>query len=527
VSVPLVLVLVTPLAGAVLAPAFGDVALHRRALATLCAAVGVGGAGWAFVRVVSGSAVSWRGFGLDPWRALLVLGAVLTTAAALARAEESDEPGLAQAAIFSACVAGILPLMVPNTYLLAVTLLVSTAGFAVATLAVSDVPARLLRGSRVIAALALSDALALGAFGVAIGKGGTLPPRLSTVMAAILLAAALIRLGAAPLAGPAADAGRSHPALGLLWLGPVRAQGFLLAVFAVDAHRSVAYAAAAAGVLAICVAGTATRRSDGPPLVGLGTGIALLGFSLGGAVPTLGAVLALPASFAGVIAFSAKGTWSAAARTTLAALPIGGLIAGTTLVLGAAFGASAIEPWFLALAIPAALGSLAACAAVWEGRDRAGALNVAVAFAAPIAIAGGLALAAIPDRATSWLAVPVARALGVGRLLSVGGENGFAAGLAVIVLGAAALAFLVGPGRLGSGGAPGRGPEIGDGISFGRVPLAWWAGAPHAPDPGSTLAAERAAVAARRWAIAAAIAFAVAVALAARVYIVAAGRGFL
>jgi len=523
VSVPLIVLLVSPVAGALLAPAFGDVAVQRRAVATLCGAAALGGAVWAVVRTVSGSEVAWRGFTLDPWRALLVFGAVSASAAAIARVERTSRPSVSQAAIFAATAAGIAPLVVPSSHLLAVTLPVSTLGVAVASFAAITDPSRALRSIRAVAALAASDALALVALGLALENGTALPPRPSTTGAALLLAAALVRIGVTPGAGPAADAGGAHRSIGLLWLGPVRAQGFLLAVFAVGAHRSVAYAAAASASLAIVVAGTtASRRTDGGSLPALATGVALLGFSLGGAIPTWGAILALAAAFAGPVAFSAGGAWSAGARATLAALPAGGLIAGSALVLGAAFGAGAIEPWFLAFAVPATAGLLAACGSVWVARGKAPGSGLPAAFAASIGIATGLALAALPARAQEWLAIPVARNLGVGRLLSVGGEPGMAEGLALIVLAVAAIAFLAGPGRLGSGGAPGRVPIV----RF-AVALEWWASSARAPEPGSGYAASRAANGTRRWMVAATVVFAVALGLAARVYIVAAGRGFL
>jgi hypothetical protein len=266
----------------------------------------------------------------------------------------------------------------------------------------------------------------------------------------------------------------------------------------------------------------AMRRSDGTLLPTLGTGVALLGFSLGGAIPAWGAVLALTAAFAGPVAASAGGVWWAGARATLAALPAGGLVAGSVLVLGASFGAGALEPWFLALAAPAAAGLLAACGSVWAARHEFRVRGIGPAFAASIGIATGLALAAVPDRATNWLAIPVSRTLGVGRLLSIGGEPGIAEGLAIIVLGVALIALLAGPGRVGSGGAPGRSRILLVGLRFD-----WWAGAAIAPEPGSGHAAARATNEARRWAIAAVILFVGAVGLAARVYVAAAGRGFL
>ena len=522
-SVPLILVLVAPLAGAALAPAFGDVPVQRRALGVLCVAVALGGATWAVVRTVSGSGAAWRGFTVDPWRALLVFGAVLCSAAAVARVADGSRQGLTQAAVFAAIAAGLMPLVVSETHLLAVTLPVATAGIAVASFASAAEPGRALRAARAVAALAVSDALALVALGSALTRGTSLPPRLTTTAAALLLSAAAIRLGLTPVAGAAEDAQDAHGVMGALWLGPVRAQGFLLAVFAVGAHRGVAYTAAAVAALAILVAGvTSSDRDAGSSLAALGTAVAVLGFALGGATPTWGATLALVAAFAAPAAWSAGGAFSAGARASLTALPAGGLLAGSALVLGAAFAAGAVEPWFLAFAVPAAAGLAAAAGMVWRPREGPRTGGFARVFAGTLGVTACLAIAAVPERATTWLSVPIARTLGVGRLLSVGGTPGLAAGLAVIVLGAGVLAATAGPGRMGSGGPPGSGPA-----RRLPLPLDWWARAAGAPARGSTIAAGRAAFIARRWAIAATVMFAVAVGLAARVWVAAAGRGFL
>jgi hypothetical protein len=456
---------------------------------------------------MSGSEVAWRGsFAMDPLRGVLLFGALLVCAAAVGRLDDTPRPSLARAAFLAATGASLAPLVVTGSHVLALTIPVSTAGIALASYATTDEPARLSHAARSIAGLALSDALVLVGIGLAVGRGTAFPPRLSTVAAALVLAGAVIRLSLLSVTGPSREAAKAHVTTELLWLGPLRAQGLLLAVFAVGAHRGVAHAAGALAALAIAVAGVAgATRTFGDIRVGTGTGFALLGIGLGGATAMWGATLAIVATFAGVSAWAAGGGWSAGARTTLASLPAGGLIAASTLVVGGALGAGMVEPWFLALAIPAAAGSLAAAGTVWKAP--APVALPTTAFAGAVGLVAGLSLAAVPVRAASWLGEPMARSLGVGRLLSIGGEPGVPAGLAVIVIGVAAIAFLAGPGTVARVTSE----------ENARLP------APRPPAfPGDAVRADT-----RRWGFAALFLIAVSVGIAVRVYLVASARGFL
>jgi hypothetical protein len=126
-------------------------------------------------------------------------------------------------------------------------------------------------------------------------------------------------------------------------------------------------------------------------------------------------------------------------------------------------------------------------------------------LAGAVGVSAGLALAALPIRSASWLGEPVARTLGVGRLLSVGGEPGVAAGFAIVVMGAALVAFLIGPGH-----------TVGD-LATGEL------GRP--PEPEGVAAPATADV--RRWTYAAMFLIAVSLGVAVRVYLSAANRGFL
>ena len=508
-SVPVILVLTVPLAGAGIVMLFGDgVPTQSRLFVFAAAAAGLGGAAWGAVRSISGSTVAWRGgFAMDPIRGILVFGALLVSAAALARAERAPTPSHARAGIFAATAASIAPLVVTGSHLLVVAIPVGSAGIALASYAAAGPGARLLHAARAVAGLALSDALALVAIGLAIGKGTAFPPRLSTLAASLLLAAAFIRLGLVPV-GPSRDANDTHAATGLLMLGPIRAQGLLFAIFAVGADRGVAYAAAALAVLSIVIAAsTMTEPGREQGITAIGAGVALLGFALGGATPTWGAALAVVATFAGTAAWGAGGGWSALARGTAGALPAGGLVAAATLVVGSTFGVSASEPWFLALALPAITGLLIAVARIWSTSTSRNP-SISSTFAGAVGVAAGLALAALPVRSVSWLGEPVARSLGVGRLLTVGGEPGIAASFAVIVIGVAAIAFLVGPGRTNAGAPP---------AELDRPAMKAEADTVDGPASSDV----------RRWAYVAMFLFAVSLGVAVRVYVSAAGRGFL
>jgi hypothetical protein len=533
VSVGLILMLLAPLAGAVFAWSFADAVGQRRFLVSVCAAAALGGAAYALVRTIDGHGVAWRGFVADPWHALLAAGALMSVAVAAAAAEavagDHPPPGeqatrahLAQALVFATGAGAVTPLLVGSSHLLAVTLPLATVGLAASSLALAPDGPRALRARRAIVALATSDVLALVALGTALGSGAGLPPVLSTAAGGMLLAAALIRLGLVPIAWPAPDAARAHSALGLLWLGPVRAQGFLLLVFSLRGARGLGYAAAAAGAATAFASAWSRDAEDdaGAALASAGTGIAVLGFALGGPAALWGGILAAAGAFLAPVAWTAGHRWADGARPSLGVLPAGGVFAGAVAVLIVAFDAGARRPGFLALALPAGAGVIGVAGRALSARapGRRGGLVLAGGTAG-LALVAALALAALPEHATRGLAFPVADALDEGRLLAPSPPPGIGSDLGVVVVGAALLAFALGPGKTGTGGATARA----DTARF----LAWWAAPGPAPSEGSSSARARADRIARPWGAAGVVLFVAAVVLALRLYAIAAGRGFL
>ncbi len=527
-SVAVILVLVAPLAGAVLAPAFAEYPAQRRVIVGVCLAAMTGGAALALVRTVSGSPAAWRGFAFDPWRALLVAGAVFSSALAVARADEDENAPLVQAAFLAATAALVTPLLVGGSHTLSIALPVGTAGFAVAAFAATRDGPALLRAGRSVAMVAASDVLALVALGMALSNGTRLPPDLSMMSGFLLLAAAVVRLGLAPVASALDEAIETDAALGLLFNGGVRAQGFLLGLMAIGSHRTVAYAAAAvaaSALVTVAVRAVAVRYAEAPgaSLSAAGTAVAVLGFALGGPVASWGAVLALAAAFAAWPLWSAGGPLGVPARASLAAVPPGGLLTGAALVVTSVLDAGTVRPWFYALAVPAIGALLIIAAGVWksEPEERAGE-PIASAVIGVLGLLVALALAAVPARAASGLGSPVINGLGTGSLLTTATAPGIPEDLAVVALAAGALALAAGPGRTGSGGAPGRRRPAGK-----RVLLDWWGRAASAPAYGSTLAAADADRRVLRWGAAGVLLLAISLGLALRIYVVAAGRGFL
>ena len=513
-SVPLLLLLLAPLAGVIFAIAFAEAPSQRRVLVGVSSLAMLGGAAAGLVRATAREAVSWRGFEADAWTALLALAAIAPIAAGIARAARHPRPGWTEAALFGCAAAGVVPILVPSLHLLAVTLPVSTLAFACAAVAVSGGRPPKIRILRSVAALALSDVLLLLGLGTAVSAGTRLPPELSTTAAALVVAGAAIRLGLVPLSWGGDDAAAESRLLGVVWLGPIRAQGLLILPFALSGGRSIAYAAAASAAATAAVsAATVLRRPDAMAISSIGAALAVLGLSLGGPSGLWGAALAIVATAAFAPAWYARGPARELGRTNAAAMPAGALLPAAVLVLTAAFEAAAVRPGFLAFAIPATLATIGVGAAALTGpsakaRVRPG--GVTGPLLGALALAALVAVAALPQRATSGLAFPVADALGVGRLLGVGDGPGVSDELAVVMIGAAFLAFVVGPGRLGTGGAPQRRrtdpPEV-------TIPI----------PPVLSGFLEHA----RAWKVAAAILLAASIGVAMRVYIVAAGRGFL
>jgi hypothetical protein len=522
-STPLILMLLAPIAGAVFAVSFADFPFQRRILVAAGCAAALAGSAAAVFRVVTRSGVAWRGFGLGPLTAILAAGSILCGVAAVSRAEDHRLRAQLQSALLAATAAGSVPFAVGGVHLFAAALVVSTLGVAATATIVAPDGIEAMRARRALAALAASDVVILVALATGVSSGSALPPHLSGLASAALLAGALIRLGFVPVASACDDAARAHPCLGMLWFGPVRAQGVLLVVFASNGHRAVAYAAAAASV-ATAVTGSlcGLRGARVEAMSHTATGLAVLGFALGGPVATWGAVLCLAASFLVVAVWAAGSGWRDAVRTTFGAFPAGALLPGAALVTAAAFQAAVARPGFLLLAIPAATAAVAIGAVAALGRSEAGHGDRALgALWAGVALAGALALVAVPARALSGIAFPVTDALGIGRLLSVGGSPGVAENLAAVMALVALVAFVIGPGRTGSGGVARRRPSP----SADRW-LAWWACAP-ASAGGSTTAALRADGLARRLSPAVVLLIAASIGVAAKIYVAAAGRGFL
>lgn len=506
--------LIAPLVGAGLAVALGEFPKQRRLAVVAAVGVMLGGAAWTLFRSTTGSPAAFRGFAADPLRALLLAGAVLALGVAIGRPSARDESASSAGVVLLAGAASVTPLLVWGTHELAVTILVSSAGVAVVTLVRAQPAALSARAGRAVTGLLASDALALLALGLSVNRGVALPPDLSSTSGALLLAAASIRLGLVPFSFVAEEAARGERAVAGLWLGPIRAQGMLFALFALDSERWVAHAtaAAAAVTLAMCVINTTAKRST-TSLSTAGFALALIGFATGGSAATTGAVLALASAFAAWPMWRLGRAGAEAARPTLTAVPLGGLIAAVVAIGGPLLAAGAVRPVWLLLAVPAVAGTAALAVA---GATAHAPSKRADPFATLLIVGSGLGVlatfATVPARVASSFAVPVATTLGVGRPLAAG-ELGIAEDLAAVVMIAGVIALIAGPGRLSHGGAPAPGRAVEKPLRW----TAWWAATGTSQRPGHS----------RRWNLAALILGAGTLGLAVRIYIASAGRGFL
>lgn len=498
------------MAGAVLAVSFGEVPAQRRALVAISCAVMLAGAAAALVRSAAAETIAWRGFVADPWAALLALGAIAAIVAGVARAGSRAGAGTKEAALFVAAAAGVAPLVVPSIHLLSVTLPLSTLAFACAALAGARPDAVGIGARRAVAALAASDLMILIALGTAISDGTDLPPELSVAAGGLLLAGVAFRVGLTPAGWGTSEALKADPLLGAVWLGPVRAQGLLLLPAAVAAGGGVGYAAAAAASATVVLAAVRMLREPGiGPAATAGVALATIGFAFGGAAGTWGAVLCVAASFAVIAAWFAGGAWRDAARPSLGALPAGALIAGAVLVVTAALGGALARPELLAFALPtlgATLAIVAAALSALPARepDERG---VVPSLWGALGLAAMIAIAALPARAVHGLALPVADALGVGRVLGVRPEAGIPEDLALIMAGVALVAFLIGPSSSGRSQVQASLPAPGS----RALPFDGWS------LPGGE----------RAWTIAGTVLIAASIGVAIRIYVEAAARGFL
>ena len=100
-SVPLLLLLLAPLAGVIFAIAFAEVPSQRRVLVAINSLAMLGGAAAGLVRATAREAVSWRGFEVDAWTALLALAAIAPVVAGIARIGRLARPGWSEAALFA------------------------------------------------------------------------------------------------------------------------------------------------------------------------------------------------------------------------------------------------------------------------------------------------------------------------------------------------------------------------------------------------------------------------------------------
>jgi hypothetical protein len=357
-KMPVVLALLAPLLAAVIVVSFEESPVGR-VLSRVAMFVGAAGAGLALARTLMGDRATWQGFVADPWRALLAAGALLVSCAFSSRGT-----GWSRGAVAVAGAVGSAAIFAPDALWLGILLPATTAAYAVAALTVSEDPAVRLEAMRSTVALVVADLAAVLGLILGASKGLTLPPSSSTA-AALLLAAGAIRLGLAPAATEDAVAS----GLGAAWLGPVRAQGALLAGFAVAAGGARATVLAGLGTaMAVGAAWRAFREHATEPLATVAAGVVAAGLGLGGPVGAAGAVLTLASSFAAWPLWLARRA-DGAAVPTFAFAPAGATFVGGVMIAGAALQAGAVRAPYLVIAVGLLVAAPLAVLTAWRARD--------------------------------------------------------------------------------------------------------------------------------------------------------------
>ncbi|HVL91468.1 MAG TPA: hypothetical protein VM841_14670 [Actinomycetota bacterium] len=508
--------LILPLGAAVFALLAGQSPVARGIARVLMAAAAAATA-TAGALAALGHDVLWQGFDPDAWTGLLAAGALAGAATAMSTRSVAVA---AAAAVAGGTAAGSI--LAPDVLYLGVLLVASTAAFAVTAYAAPA--ASPLRRARVLLPLGIADALALAAF-VAAGDQSLAIGPFSGTAGALLLAAAALRLGLIP--SVVEDALRSGT--GSLLLGPVRAQGALLATVALAGSSSRGLWLLALGALGAAIAAVRLMRSpDISALLVVPAAVAACGLGLGGHVAIAGAAAALAVAFVAVVLLAGSGEPTLAAPVAAFA-PVGGSLLGFGLTGGAVWRLAAARPEFIPAAV--ALGAAAALSAVtaWQVTERAranprpyglrrpgSAWAVALTAAPAVAIAGFLAFA--PAFAYERAGSAVALAAGAGQAL-VSPPESIAEGLGIAFAALALAGLLIGGGPRGT-------------IPTGRAasPPRWmhgWAAALPAPRERSVEASRRASAKARPWLVLTAVAGIAALGLAVRLVLVAGERGWL
>lgn len=517
-SVSVGLAVVAPLAAAVVALVFAGAAGERVAPIGLLIAA-AGGAVAAAALSAIGEAQAWRGFDADPWRAALAAGACLAAAAAIKgrrpeeRALHASLAGLAAASLFA-----------PNALWLGLALPATTGVYGAVLLAQARRAEDRVRALRALSAMLVADVVALVGLASAGRRGYSLPVGVDGGAWLVAIAAA-IRLGLWPaLLEEAFLAGGAAPAL-----GPIRAQGALLAALVAASGGAPSRTLAGVGAAAALAGGwRVVRDGSAPALAAVQAGIVAIGFGVGGPAGVWGAVLLVGASLAAWPPWLA-GRGVQAARASLGLAPAGAGLAGAALVCSAALQAAASHPAYLLLATPAIAAVAASAIGVWRterpeqpeeetqgdvpvsGVSRGGTALDGL-WLAP-ALGAVALLVVVPARVTSAFATRVAATLGLGRLLG-GNDLGVGEDLGLWM----AIAAVIGLAAAAGGGEPAP-REARPGAPRWA---AWWSAA--APVPGAEAALASSVGRWRRLAGALGIAT---LALAVRLYVLAAGNGFL
>ncbi|HEX9711340.1 MAG TPA: hypothetical protein VGB52_02170 [Actinomycetota bacterium] len=397
-----------PAGAALLILVGGGSARARRVIALAGLGAGIGATIFVLVHTIPGDPAAARGLETDAWRAGLALGALVVAAAGIPSSSERGTTSTTAHLASAAAAAGAL--ISTDVFTVAAFLVAATAASVLAS-----APDGVINGIRAARWFVLSDVLAVAGLLLAAQDGMRVPPTLSGSPAALILVAAAIRSGAVPFVRTFSDTAEVEPLSASIALGPMRAQGLLLAGWVALSGGGGARAMAIGGaVVAALAARRAAREASGGAALAAAAALVLTGLGIGGASAISGAVLLAAGSFVGAALLLLGG--ARAASPTIGAAPLGATFPGAAVVCAAALARGIGEAGDLAVALPAALALL------WLVVAGASGTRGIAARAHPIWLilpgAAALTIAVVPGRAMRAITTPVTPFLGAGRPLT-------------------------------------------------------------------------------------------------------------
>ncbi len=323
----------------------------RRIIVLVGLAAAVTGGVLLVLELAPGETLSGRGFGVDLARAGLAAGVALI---GLATVAATPLRWATSAPLLVATAAGVGSIVAED---------VTSAAAFIATTTVALGVAAWASGARAALAVAATCAAADIAMGVglllAASEGLRVPPAPGVLAGILLAVAAGLRSGALLPSRLAERALEEDRAVAAVLLGAVRAQGIILAVWAVAAQGSVSDGVmVAAAAMAAVGARRAVREASASAAITAQVALAIAGIALASGASGRGAVLLMGAA-ALASTLMKLGSVGGLSAPSIGAAPLGAALPGAALIVSAMLSRAHLDAWMLTAV------AFAAAALVW------------------------------------------------------------------------------------------------------------------------------------------------------------------